>query len=204
MNQLAIITPPIVTGNPVLDRLHYEKKLREQRQALAVAKFKRDSAPKPKPVIYIDAVPRVQERQQRGAGASKYCEECGCQACVERRRQRAKQRILVADIAKLVCRKYGVTRSQIERDDRRFFLVQPRFEIYYLARKFAHSSYPEIGRILGGRDHTSVLSGVRRYQHYQKYKMEVTPLEQRKCSWDLEHVIAPGDEKEFLEGLKYV
>lgn len=40
--------------------------------------------------------------------------------------------------------------------------VVPRFIAMKLARDLTGSSYPQIGRVFGGRDHASVIAGVRR------------------------------------------
>jgi chromosomal replication initiator protein len=43
-------------------------------------------------------------------------------------------------------------------------LVRPRHIAMYLARKLTIRSLPEIGRLFGGRDHTTVLHAVRRIE----------------------------------------
>ncbi|MCO4093100.1 MAG: hypothetical protein HEQ34_14305, partial [Sphingorhabdus sp.] len=39
---------------------------------------------------------------------------------------------------------------------------RPRFAVMYAARRMSKRSYPEIGRIIGRRDHTTVLHGYNR------------------------------------------
>ena len=37
----------------------------------------------------------------------------------------------------------------------------PRWSAMYLTRKYTRLSYPQIGRYFGGRDHSTVMSGIR-------------------------------------------
>jgi len=60
-------------------------------------------------------------------------------------------------------------------------LVKPRHEAMYLAKRLTPASVPAIGRRLGGRDHTTVLHGIRN-------------VEMR-----IAHVFGYGDELEGLE-----
>jgi Bacterial dnaA protein helix-turn-helix len=47
-------------------------------------------------------------------------------------------------------------------------IVRPRHVFFYLAQKMAMRSFPEIGRFAGGRDHTTVLHGVRKITNILK------------------------------------
>lgn len=42
--------------------------------------------------------------------------------------------------------------------------ARPRMVAMYLMRKLSGASYPQIGMALGGRDHSTVISGVRRVE----------------------------------------
>lgn len=62
-----------------------------------------------------------------------------------------------------VAQHYGLTFAEITGDSRRYEYARPRQIAMYLMREFCpHLSYPAIGRMLGGRDHTTVLHGVQR------------------------------------------
>lgn len=50
--------------------------------------------------------------------------------------------------------------SEIRSPRRVQHIMQARFAYYYVARTCTNASLPTIGRIVGGRDHTTVLSGV--------------------------------------------
>jgi len=60
-------------------------------------------------------------------------------------------------IKRSVCRHFNVSRANIESSSRKRGVVQPRQICMYLARKHTDHSYPEIGRRLGGRDHTTII-----------------------------------------------
>lgn len=67
-------------------------------------------------------------------------------------------------IVKLICQVSDTTELQIIGPRRVKSIVRPRQLIMYLARKYTHLSYPEIGRLLGGKDHTTVIHAERKIQ----------------------------------------
>lgn len=60
-----------------------------------------------------------------------------------------------------VARHFGVTVEELQGKARHKQIVAPRHLAMYLLREDARLSYPQIGAMLGGRDHTSVLHGCR-------------------------------------------
>ena len=58
----------------------------------------------------------------------------------------------------------GVALEDILSDRRSQRLVRPRHEAMYFAKALTPASLPAIGRRMGGRDHTTVLSGIRRVE----------------------------------------
>ncbi len=56
---------------------------------------------------------------------------------------------------------YGVTRDEILSRDRSRRVAWPRHVAAYLCRRLTSASLPEIGEVLGGRNHTSILRAVR-------------------------------------------
>jgi len=56
---------------------------------------------------------------------------------------------------------YGISRAELLSRDRSRRVAWPRHVAAYLCRKLTNSSLPEIGEVLGGRNHTSVLRAVR-------------------------------------------
>lgn len=64
-----------------------------------------------------------------------------------------------------VCEKYGISRVDILSDRRSQKYVIARHEAMYRMRHETTMSYPAIGRRLGGKDHTSVMHGIKRHMH---------------------------------------
>ena len=56
---------------------------------------------------------------------------------------------------------YSISRGELLSRDRSRRVAWPRHVAAYLCRKLTNSSLPEIGEVLGGRNHTSVLRAVR-------------------------------------------
>lgn len=64
------------------------------------------------------------------------------------------------DVLRAVCVKHGLTRMEISSKSRSKRLFIARQEFWYLCAKLTLKSYPDIARHLG-RDHTTVLHGIR-------------------------------------------
>jgi len=62
----------------------------------------------------------------------------------------------------LVCHYYQVDRLELLSARRHAQIIKPRHVAMYLSKTLTLKSLPEIGRRFGGRDHTTVLSAVRR------------------------------------------
>lgn len=67
-------------------------------------------------------------------------------------------------IAQRLCRVFGVTLADLRSPRRNGASMRARLAVYYWARRMTSLSYPAIGRLLGGRDHTTVMRGVFIYQ----------------------------------------
>jgi chromosomal replication initiation ATPase DnaA len=76
--------------------------------------------------------------------------------------RRAKPFLLVQDVLKVVASFYGITVCKILADRRTVDVVVPRQVAMYLAAEFTEKSMPEIGRRMGGRDHTTIIYSVRK------------------------------------------
>lgn len=63
-----------------------------------------------------------------------------------------------------VCAKHRITKEQICSHQRNREIVAARFEAYYRLSTETTMSLPQIGRALGGKDHTSVLHGIRTHK----------------------------------------
>lgn len=65
-------------------------------------------------------------------------------------------------ILEMVCRLRRISSDEVRSTSRLKRVCKVRFEIYWLARDLTNLSTTEIGAALGGRDHTSVLGGIKR------------------------------------------
>ncbi len=65
-------------------------------------------------------------------------------------------------IKDVTARAYGVTKADLESACRKRQFAQPRQYAMYLSRQLTKCSYPQIGRMFGDRDHTTVLFAFRK------------------------------------------
>ena len=70
----------------------------------------------------------------------------------------------IEDVLRVCCKYFDLTRSQITSARRTAPVVYARQIAMYLCKIRTTKSYPEIGRRLGGRDHTTVIHGHRKIE----------------------------------------
>ena len=63
----------------------------------------------------------------------------------------------IDDILTAVSKRYGCTKDELKSPSRKRCFSYPRQLVMYLARLLTDYSYPQIGRIIGDRDHTTPL-----------------------------------------------
>lgn len=71
-----------------------------------------------------------------------------------------KKLITTKQVTDLIIKRYGVTLTQLRGAERRRPLVRPRQMLMYLLRTELRLSLDEVGILVGGRDHTTVLHAV--------------------------------------------
>lgn len=69
---------------------------------------------------------------------------------------------MVSEIRDEVCDYFGVSIIDILSDRRSRVIARPRQIIMYLAKEMTFRSLPEIGKAIGGRDHTTIMHGISR------------------------------------------
>lgn len=74
------------------------------------------------------------------------------------------ENVHVETIIRLVCEYYGVSKIDLFSARRTKNLTRPRQMISYLSKMYTMRSLPEIGRRMGGRDHTTILHGIRQVE----------------------------------------
>ncbi len=88
----------------------------------------------------------------------------------------------VPDIQRAVCSHFRVTSADLLSKDRHKSVAFARQVAMYLCRQRLKSSFPELGRAFGNRDHTTVMSAVRRVESLRKRDPQVNAhLEAIEC-----------------------
>ena len=72
------------------------------------------------------------------------------------------------EIIKNVCYFYKIKITQLKSEKRDAFLVRPRQVAMYLLKKELGLTFVEIGNLLGGRDHTTIMHGVEKVDNMLK------------------------------------
>lgn len=81
--------------------------------------------------------------------------------------------LLIVDIQKVVAAHFGMRLADILAHRRTAEVVRPRQIAMYLAKILTLKSYPELGRRFAGRDHTTVLHGVRKIEALRQSDAEL-------------------------------
>lgn len=76
------------------------------------------------------------------------------------------KRAKIEDIQRVVSRHYNIARIDLISARRSAHIVRPRQIAMYLCKRLTLRSLPEIGRRFGGRDHTTVLHAVRKFEAF--------------------------------------
>jgi chromosomal replication initiator protein len=96
--------------------------------------------------------------------------------------------VCVADIQKAVCSHFRMTSADLLSKDRHKSVAFARQVAMYLCRQRLKSSFPELGRAFGNRDHTTVISAVKRVESLRKRDPQVNAhleaIERRLASSD--------------------
>lgn len=72
--------------------------------------------------------------------------------------------VSMAEITRSVAEKHEVSVADIKGSGRARWVSQPRQEVMYEIRARTSQSLPAIGRFLGGRNHATILWGIRRHE----------------------------------------
>jgi chromosomal replication initiator protein len=79
-------------------------------------------------------------------------------------RQAAAPRSDVEEIQHQVSRAFGISREELVGPGRTATPVQARQVAIFLTRELTDLSLPQIGRLYGGRDHSTILNSIRRVE----------------------------------------
>lgn len=86
----------------------------------------------------------------------------------ELRKARAIERTYptIPEIVERVAEHFGLSELELLSDRRTHDVLKPRHVLYWLCKQTTRHSYPQIGRFLNGRDHTTILHGCRRIERF--------------------------------------
>jgi len=99
------------------------------------------------------------------------------------------------DIVRAMAERLGMTKEEVVGPSRRQDRVRVRSFIAYLLREYSGMSYPAIGRLLGGRDHTTIIHA---YRKVKRSVSETSSLE-REMSDFTESLKAIKERKQQIE-----
>jgi chromosomal replication initiator protein len=109
--------------------------------------------------------------------------ELAIQALTDQAIEERRKSITPEQIVDLITGYYAISRAEICGKGRRKDLVRPRQIAMYLIREEAGSSLVEIGGVLGGRDHSTVVHGIEKIERQldtdQRLRNEVMDLRER-------------------------
>ena len=89
------------------------------------------------------------------------------------------QAVTAADCLKYICVTECYTKAEIIGSSRNYGLTYARQKVCYLIRTYTTLSYPEIGRRLGGRDHSTAIHSVHKIsEHIRQGKYAPPTAEQ--------------------------
>jgi len=75
---------------------------------------------------------------------------------------------MIEEIRELIeetARNHNLSTEALTGHNRRKGVIWPRFEIMWRARNELNAPLQLIGQVLGGRDHTTIMHGIRRYEN---------------------------------------
>lgn len=76
------------------------------------------------------------------------------------------------DIVDTFARHFGISTQDIIGNSRKAELVDVRHQIAYILREYADMSFPAIGRLLGGRDHTTIMYAYNKFKDNLRHDEE--------------------------------
>jgi chromosomal replication initiator protein len=86
---------------------------------------------------------------------------------------RAARRPTVREIVAVVAKYYRQPQAVLKSDSRRQSAVLPRATIIFLARELTDCTYEQIGRALGGRDHTTIMHSYKKIDHDRQHDLGI-------------------------------
>ncbi|HID67755.1 MAG TPA: chromosomal replication initiator protein DnaA, partial [Roseibacterium sp.] len=83
------------------------------------------------------------------------------------------KKVTMDEIIKKTCEYYKLRQVDLISQNRQRAIARPRQMAMYLCKRLTQRSLPEIGKKLGGRDHTTILYGVRRIEELMQADSQI-------------------------------
>jgi hypothetical protein len=74
----------------------------------------------------------------------------------------------VQRLAATVAEEWGVSAAELVSARRTEILIRPRFALIWLMKQVSSMSLPQIGRLVGNRDHTTIMHALRRVEAWRQ------------------------------------
>jgi chromosomal replication initiation ATPase DnaA len=89
----------------------------------------------------------------------------------------------VERIVRTTCEQFGVLRVELEGHQRQRAISTPRLVAMAISRRLTDLSFAQIGRLFGGRAHTTVLYATKRMDAYVAAAAQVLPPDAPPETW---------------------
>jgi chromosomal replication initiator protein len=83
------------------------------------------------------------------------------------------RKVTMDEIIKKCCEYYNIRQQDLVGQSRARSVARPRQMAMYLCKRLTQRSLPEIARKIGGRDHTTVLYGVRKIEELMSMDSQI-------------------------------
>jgi len=87
-----------------------------------------------------------------------------------------KDRISIENIQRMVGREFGLTLAQLKSKNNSHSVSYPRQIAMYLTKQLTPTSLPQIGRVFGGKHHTTVLHSIQKIEELRKTDRDLNKL----------------------------
>ena len=86
------------------------------------------------------------------------------------------KRVTMDAVLKAVAERFNLQPAQLKQKTNAWQIAHPRQIAMYLIKELTHASYPEIGRLFGGKHHTTVLHSVNKVDKQRQKDPEINKL----------------------------
>lgn len=144
-----------------------------------------------KPIAPTQPTPAPESPRDKGLFISRHCtRKWGIRLSTDPIEPLAVQSVKFLHIKSVVLRKFNIQEIDLLSIRRTKNVVLPRHVLVYLARKHTLLSFPQIGRLLGGRDHTTALNS---FNRITKFRAEDAALDALVTELEVALGVKPSD-----------